>query len=176
LVAPPWGGHRHGCHAPGRRAIPFHTTIEGSNTTARFPKRESDVATLAQDMVAGLTAHTTDFPSPPVPPDELQTALAEYSTAREAAIVGTANATQGTAAKDEALETLVDLMKADLREGAGWVFLDWKEPTEGGPVPAYKGQRRTRRGRAFRREEVKPSTASPEARAEVLIVPPSRQR
>ena len=152
---------------------------------ARFPKRESDVATLAQDLIAGLTAHATEFPSPPVPPEELQAAFAEYSSARETAIVGTANAKQGIDVKDEALERLVDLMKADLRyaentargddgklqllgwggrrspsasdppgqvrtlellrEGAGWVFLDWKEPSEGGPVSAYKVQRRERK-------------------------------
>ena len=152
---------------------------------ARFPKRESDVATLAQDLIAGLTAHATEFPSPPVLPEELRAAFAEYSTARETAIVGTANAKQGIDAKDEALDRLVDLMKADLRyaenttrgydgrlqllgwggrrsptasdppgqvrrlellcERAGWLFLDWKEPGDGGPVSAYKVQRRERK-------------------------------
>jgi len=32
-----------------------------------------------------------------------------------------------------------------LREGAGWLFLDWKEPGDGGPVSAYKVQRRERK-------------------------------
>ena len=30
------------------------------------------------------------------------------------------------------------------REGEGWVFLDWKEPVDGGAVAAYKLQRRLR--------------------------------
>ncbi|MFH2056489.1 MAG: fibronectin type III domain-containing protein [bacterium] len=30
------------------------------------------------------------------------------------------------------------------REGEGWIFLDWKEPTDGGAVAAYKVQRRER--------------------------------
>jgi hypothetical protein len=30
------------------------------------------------------------------------------------------------------------------REGEGWVFLDWKEPVDGGAVAAYKIQRRLR--------------------------------
>ena len=156
---------------------------------ARFPYREADVARLAQDLIAGLTAHTEDFPAPPVPPDELQTALSQYGASREAAMVGSAAAAQGTAAKDDALQTLVDLMKADLRyaentvrsddgklqllgwggrrsrtaseipgqartlevrrEGDGWVFLDWKEPVDGGPVAAYKVQRRRRQDGAW---------------------------
>ena len=151
---------------------------------AKFPLREAEITILAQDLIAGLTAQTADFPAPPVAPAELQTALAEYVAAREAAIVGSAAAAQGTAAKDDAMQSLVDLMKADLRyaentvrgddgklqllgwggrrsrtandipgqprtlevlrEGDGWVFLDWKEPVEGGKVAAYKVQRRRR--------------------------------
>ena len=30
------------------------------------------------------------------------------------------------------------------RQGAGWVFLDWKEPVDGGATTAYKVQRRNR--------------------------------
>ena len=30
------------------------------------------------------------------------------------------------------------------RQGAGWVFLDWKEPVDGGATTAYKIQRRNR--------------------------------
>ena len=30
------------------------------------------------------------------------------------------------------------------KQGDGWVFLDWKQPTEGGRVSAYKIQRRQR--------------------------------
>ena len=30
------------------------------------------------------------------------------------------------------------------RQGEGWIFLDWKEPTEGGAVATYRIQRRLR--------------------------------
>ena len=33
-----------------------------------------------------------------------------------------------------------------IREGPNWVYLDWKEPMEGGHVAAYKIQRRKREG------------------------------
>ena len=33
-----------------------------------------------------------------------------------------------------------------IREGKDWVFLDWKEPSDGGQVAAYKIQRRKRDG------------------------------
>lgn len=33
-----------------------------------------------------------------------------------------------------------------IREGPNWVYLDWKEPMEGGQVTAYRVQRRNREG------------------------------
>jgi hypothetical protein len=151
---------------------------------ARFPFSEAEVAALAQDMIGGLTTYAEDFPAPPVPAAELQAALAAYVTAREGAVAGSAAAAQGTAAKDEALQNLSDLMKADiryaenstkfddgklrligwggrksktslespgqvrsleiLREGEGWILLDWKHPVDGGKVSAYRIQRRER--------------------------------
>ena len=151
---------------------------------AKFPDTEAQIATLAQDLIHGFTAYAEDFPSPPVSTEELQTALAEYVAAREVANAGAAAAAQGTAAKEDALQALVDRMKANiryaentvtfddgklqllgwggrkartaleapgqvrtlevLREGEGWVYLDWKEPVDGGRVAAYKVQRRRR--------------------------------
>jgi hypothetical protein len=107
-----------------------------------------------------------------------------YTTARNAAVAAMAAAEQATTTKDEALQTLVDAMKADLRyaettvdfdddqlkrigwggrkqktslevpgqarsleaprQGEGWIFLDWKEPIDGGKPAAYKIQRRQR--------------------------------
>ncbi len=153
---------------------------------ANFPYREPDIVRLAQDIATGLAAHTDVFPSPPASPDDINQALTAYNSAREAAIVASANARQGTAAKDEAIRSLMDLMRADLRyaestsrsddgklqllgwgaprsrtatgipgqvrtlevlrEGKNWLFLDWKEPVDGGQVAAYKVQRRQRDG------------------------------
>ncbi len=151
---------------------------------ARFPKSEAEILALANDMQAGLAANAAVFPAPPVAPADLQTAMATYITARDAAVAAAAAAQQATAAKDEALQALTDDMKDDLRyaentvnydddqlkligwggrasktsleapgqarsleaprEGEGWVFLDWKEPVDGGAVAAYKIQRRLR--------------------------------
>ncbi len=151
---------------------------------AQFPRTEPQVIVLAQDMSAGLAANAAVYPAPPVAPADLQTAMAAYITARDAAVAAAAAAEQATAAKNEALQALTDDMKADLRyaettvnydddqlkligwggrksktsleapgqtrsleaprEGEGWVFLDWKEPVDGGAVAAYKIQRRLR--------------------------------
>ena len=51
---------------------------------------------------------------------------------------GSANDTPG---QPRALEVI--------REGADWVYVDWKEPSEGGQVGAYKIQRRKRDGGAW---------------------------
>jgi len=151
---------------------------------AQFPRTEPEVVVLAQDMATGLAANAATFPTPPVAPADLQTAIGAYVTARDAAVAAVAAAEQATATKNEALQALTDDMKADLRyaentvnydddqlkligwggrkaktsleapgqtrsleaprEGEGWVFLDWKEPVDGGAVAAYKIQRRLR--------------------------------
>ena len=149
---------------------------------ANFPLREADIVALAHDIATGLAAHPEVFPAPPHSSDEINTALAAVATAHDAAVIASAQAKQGTAAKDEAVAALVDLMKTDLRyaesatrldggklqllgwgaprnrtatgipgqvrtlevlrEGKGWLFLDWKEPVDGGQPAAYKVQRR----------------------------------
>ncbi len=150
----------------------------------RFPKSEPVVAALATDIVNGLTTYVDEFPSPPVAPQDLQEAIDSYKAAHKAAVETSAAAAQGTAAKDEAFDTLTDLMKANLRYaenitkfdggklnllgwggrssrtslevpgaprtlellgmGQGWVLLDWKEPSNGGRVAAYRVQMRPR--------------------------------
>ena len=82
---------------------------------ATFPTRESDIVQLALDLATGLMAHPEDFPAPPVTPDAIQQALAEYNGAREAAIVASAQAVSGTQTKDEALAVLVDAVKTNIR-------------------------------------------------------------
>jgi len=142
---------------------------------ARFPSKEAEVFALAQEMLTGLGANAAVYPSPPVSVADLGAALSAFVTAKNAATAAQAAAEQATATKDEALQTLVDDMKADLRyaentvdfdddklkligwggrkaktsleaprQGEGWIFLDWKAPTDGGKVAAYKIQRRER--------------------------------
>ena len=72
-----------------------------------FPLREADVARLAHDLASGLASHPEDFPAPPFGAGEIEQSLTEYNAAREAAVQTSANAQQGTAAKNEALAALV---------------------------------------------------------------------
>ena len=149
---------------------------------ASFPLREADIVALAREIASGLAAHPETFPAPPHGPDQINTALGAVAVAHDAAVLASSEAKQTTAAKEEAIATLVDLMKADLRyaestsrldgaklellgwgaprnrtptgvpgqvrtlevirEGKGWVFLDWKQPVDGGLPAAYKVQRR----------------------------------
>lgn len=82
---------------------------------ATFPKREAEVAALARRLVVGLSTGTEDFPSPPVPVDELQAALDAYNAAKDATVEAEAAAQETYAAKDEAFEDLTDKMKANIR-------------------------------------------------------------
>ena len=82
---------------------------------ANFPSRETDIARLAQDVINGLRANPDVFPSPPFGPDELEQDLVTYGTRRDRALVSHAGAAQDTAAKDEALSTMVKKVKGELR-------------------------------------------------------------
>jgi len=88
---------------------------KAQGSTMKFPKREPEIARLAQDLITGLRTHTEAFPNPPVSADQLEEALAQYNRSRDAAIVLHAQATQGTTAKDEDLVAVVDLMKTTIR-------------------------------------------------------------
>ena len=82
---------------------------------ARFPQAEPDIAALALLIMHGLTTYTEDFPTPPVPPEELQEKLDAYNTALKAAVTAQSAAREHYAVKDDALEELTDGMKANLR-------------------------------------------------------------
>ena len=78
-----------------------------------FPKREPDVVALAEAMVAGYTAHPTDFPSVTVA--TLTTALTNYKNQRTTKENAESQAQIATVTKDEKLDTLVEMMKNDLK-------------------------------------------------------------
>ncbi|MBC6475156.1 MAG: fibronectin type III domain-containing protein [Hormoscilla sp. GM102CHS1] len=149
---------------------------------AKFPRTELEVIALANGLIAGLTANSTVYPSPPLTIEELTANLNKVIASQNATIAATAAAKEATIAKNEALEMLTDNLKRVLRyaentvnysdeklellgwggrsrpssQGApgqvrslkivsqrpAWIALDWKAPTEGGPVKAYKVQRR----------------------------------
>ncbi len=152
---------------------------------ARFPKKEAEIVALAERLWQGLLSNRpTIYPNPPVHPISLRFKAITYRRQREDLIAKQAAVEAATATKDEALEELVEAMKAGIRyaentvnfdddklkligwagkkeatplappgqarqleapkQGAGWVFLDWKAPFDGGKPKAYKVQRRLR--------------------------------
>lgn len=82
---------------------------------ARFPSRENDVAALAIAVIDGFGNNTEVFPAPPIPPEELTSALQAYRDTREAAARASGAAKDAYDAKDAALEELTDAIKTDLK-------------------------------------------------------------
>ena len=82
---------------------------------ARFPHSEPEIAALAMLVTQGLGQATEDFPAPPVPASDLQAQLDAYNAARAATVVAETAFREHHAVKDEALEDLVDGVKANLR-------------------------------------------------------------
>jgi hypothetical protein len=137
-------------------------------------------------VIVGLTESADDFPAPPVPAADLKTALDSYLATRDKASVADGAAAEAHGEKDDALEGLVDSLRADLRyaeetmkhdgeklrklgwgprrapssleapgqvrtlepmrQGPGWLYLDWKEPSDGGAVAAYRVESRKQMG------------------------------
>jgi hypothetical protein len=84
---------------------------------ATFPTVESEIVTLAQEMVVGLTGaegETPVFPAPPIVPQNLELALTTFTDARDAAMTAEAQAKQATEAKNIALTRLITFRKTDL--------------------------------------------------------------
>ena len=74
--------------------------------------------------MSGLAANAAVYPSPPVTVAELGAAFGAYMTANSAAVAAQAAAEQATTTKDEALQTLTDGMRADLRYAENTVNFD----------------------------------------------------
>ena len=81
----------------------------------QYPSREAEILRLANDIAAGLAAHTEVFPAAPFSPEELEQALAEHDGNREAAIQARATAAQSTADKDGSLAKIQDMSKSVIR-------------------------------------------------------------
>jgi len=80
---------------------------------ASFPKRENDIIALADQMVAGFTAHAADFPSVTVA--DLTTALTAYKTQRQTQEAAEGQSQIATVTKEEKLDALITMMKSDLK-------------------------------------------------------------
>ena len=81
----------------------------------RFPQTEPEIAALALVVAQGLGQAAEDFPSPPIPANELQARLDRYNTTLAASVAADNASREQHAAKDDALEELVDGLKTDLR-------------------------------------------------------------
>ncbi len=82
-----------------------------------FPKIETEVAALADLMIAGYTAHPADFPSiePLVELVALQAALDGYQADKQSQADAKAQAQIATETKSDALGTLEEIMRNDLK-------------------------------------------------------------
>jgi hypothetical protein len=79
---------------------------------------------LAQALSAGLTANAAIYAAPPVLPAALTSLISGYTASKNAMIAAVAAAEAATAGKDEALDTLVEAMKSDLRYAENTVNYD----------------------------------------------------
>jgi hypothetical protein len=82
---------------------------------ANFPKSEAEIIALANNVKAGLAAHTTVFPEPPVTTGVLTETLTSLQEVIEQTLAARAAAEAATVQKVALLDTLVTLLKKDLR-------------------------------------------------------------
>ncbi len=82
---------------------------------ARFPIREDEIKSLAQNIVTGLTDNPAIYPSPPVTPVELQAVLDSFITLCDESVAAQAAAKQVSETKQGGLDELVDNMTDVLR-------------------------------------------------------------
>lgn len=82
---------------------------------AKFPDREGDLRTLAQNIVTGLADNAAIFAAPPLTPAELQSLLDAFIVLSDASVAAQAASELATADKSAGREALADGMKAVLR-------------------------------------------------------------
>ena len=90
----------------------------------RFPKKEAEIVALAERLRKGISANSTIYPNPLVHPRGLYIRTRRYLQYRNDFITAQVTAEQATAAKNEALEELIEAMKADIRYAENTVDFD----------------------------------------------------
>jgi len=90
----------------------------------RFPKSEAEIIALAELMWRGLQSNPLIYPSPPIPWMIVRGKNNEYIIRKNESISAQAEAELATAAKDDALDTLIQAMKDDLRYAENTVDFD----------------------------------------------------
>ncbi len=81
----------------------------------KFPNAEPNVATLADQMIAGFTGGTEIYPAPPVPVADLTQLRNGYTAAKNHLTTTQAQAEQATVLKDQSFDLLVEAMRKDIR-------------------------------------------------------------
>jgi len=111
---------------------------------ATYPTEEAKILILAQEMSSGLKANSNIYPAPPINVLDLDEALTAYVNARDAATAAYSAAERATATKQQALSTLNDKIKTNLRYAERAVDFDdaklkaigWGGPKEPTPLAA----------------------------------------
>ena len=82
---------------------------------AQFPNSESDVATLADEMIAGLAEHSDIYPDPPVTIEHMSGVRDAYAQARTDLLTRQTVAKAARTSKDNVLGHLAAAMKKNIR-------------------------------------------------------------
>jgi len=90
----------------------------------RFPKNQAQIAALAEQLSRGLLDNNAVFPAPPVQPILIRIRKIIYQSRHDSFLAAQATAEQATTDKTEALENLIDAMKADIRYAENTVNFD----------------------------------------------------
>ena len=91
---------------------------------ARFPRSEAEILALPQELVIGLSNNIAVYPVPPITVMDMATTISAYASAKNTAIAAQAAAEQATSDKEDALEDLIDAMKAEIRYAENTVNYD----------------------------------------------------
>jgi len=91
---------------------------------ARFPKKEAQISALAEQLSRGLLDNNAIFSQPPVHPILIRIRKLQYQSRHDNFLAARATAEQVTTEKSEALENLIEAMKADIRYAENAVNFD----------------------------------------------------
>lgn len=81
----------------------------------KFPVSEAETVALANEIAIGLEANMTLFAAPPVPFEDIRSAVVDYIGARDAMVLTKAASKTATVGKNEAYEALIGKMKQVIR-------------------------------------------------------------
>ena len=90
----------------------------------RFPKKEAQIAALAEQLWRGLLDNNAIFSQPPVHPMSLRFRKLIYQSRHNNFLAAQAAAEQTTTDKTEALEILIEALKDDIRYAENTVNYD----------------------------------------------------